>query len=263
VLCRTALTHNTKVPTGDHMNSGDKIIPITRGRRKPDSQAFAVIVGRTRVTGTVGTTGGRSEPAALIGFTGPNGTTVSLAGATRDEHQPEGEKKAMSRIYRIEEDNRVRTIDTASESAGESAEGAFQSASQLAELVADWPLRRLAEVWNKLPGVRPLTRFENRGIAVQRIWRSLNPSQPPVRTTRSAAGRRPKPRSKTQTVLALLRRPEGATLRALMQVTRWQAHTVRGFLSRKVVKSLGLPLQSMKRDGERVYALPAAPPPIG
>ena len=41
-----------------------------------------------------------------------------------------------------------------------------------------------------------------------------------------------------------------------MKATQWQAHSVRGFLSRKVAGSLGLPLQSTKRDGQRVYALP-------
>jgi hypothetical protein len=57
----------------------------------------------------------------------------------------------------------------------------------------------------------------------------------------------------------MLRTPEGATLGTLMKVTRWQAHSVRGFLSAKVSKHLGLPLESFRREGERVYRLPAAP----
>jgi hypothetical protein len=37
--------------------------------------------------------------------------------------------------------------------------------------------------------------------------------------------------SKTEQVLELLKRPEGATLQNLMKATGWQAHSVRGFLS--------------------------------
>jgi hypothetical protein len=50
---------------------------------------------------------------------------------------------------------------------------------------------------------------------------------------------------------------EGAALSVLMKATGWQAHSVRGFLSGKVSRDLGLPLESFRRDGERVYRLPA------
>jgi hypothetical protein len=66
---------------------------------------------------------------------------------------------------------------------------------------------------------------------------------------------RAKPNSKQDRILALLQRPEGATLDALVKETQWQKHSVRGFLAGTVRKELKLPLLSEKIDGVRTYRI--------
>jgi hypothetical protein len=66
----------------------------------------------------------------------------------------------------------------------------------------------------------------------------------------------PRPDSKGAKILALIRRPKGATLAELAKLTGWQNHSIRGFLSAVVGKKMGLTVESAKReDGERVYSI--------
>jgi hypothetical protein len=62
---------------------------------------------------------------------------------------------------------------------------------------------------------------------------------------------------KIDLVQALLRRPEGATIEAMVSATGWQAHTVRGALSGTLKKKSGLIITSDKVDGVRTYRIAA------
>src|SRR5215468_6672383 len=61
--------------------------------------------------------------------------------------------------------------------------------------------------------------------------------------------------SKQEEVIAMLRRPEGATVDEIAHATGWQRHTVRGLFSGTLKNKLGLNLGSAKEERGRVYRI--------
>ena len=55
--------------------------------------------------------------------------------------------------------------------------------------------------------------------------------------------------TKQAQIIALLQRPEGATIAEIVEVTGWQAHSARGMISGALKKKLGLMITSAKEDG--------------
>jgi hypothetical protein len=73
---------------------------------------------------------------------------------------------------------------------------------------------------------------------------------------RSTARRPPREGTKQAQLIALLRRPGGASLAQIVALTGWQRHTVRGAISGALKKKQGLQVTAEKdAAGERVYRI--------
>ena len=179
--------------------------------------------------------------------------------------------------FEIDTENNVRVLDSAPVGPDSAA---FQNEQELRKITADWPLSRLVEVWNKLPGAKPVAKFTDRKTACARIWKAVQerdatvgaqgPNVAPANATarkKAAKGRKRatarrgakkasgRQGSKTAKILALLERPDGASLKELMAATGWLAHSVRGFLSGQVGKKMGRKVESFAQEGERHYRI--------
>lgn len=63
--------------------------------------------------------------------------------------------------------------------------------------------------------------------------------------------------TKQAQIIAMLQRPEGATVVEMVEASGWLAHTVRGSISGALKKKLGLPITAEKVEGRgTVYRLP-------
>jgi hypothetical protein len=108
--------------------------------------------------------------------------------------------------------------------------------------------KRLLALWNGLSGAERLTKIGDRAALIERLWAALEtlPDQQPARA------------SKQNDVIAMLRRPEGATVDEVRTATGWQPHTVRGVFSGALKKKLGLAVVAVREERGRVYRITGA-----
>jgi hypothetical protein len=127
----------------------------------------------------------------------------------------------------IDSHNNIRAFDSAQATKSSPQAEHFSSAEELGRLAENWPGSRLVEIWNTLPGQKAVKKFTSRKTAATRIWRviqNLDPqSAPPAagvvrkhakRASRAGArGGIPRPDTKTNKIVELMKRPNGVTLK--------------------------------------------------
>ena len=146
--------------------------------------------------------------------------------------------------FTIDSANHITAWATEKEAARAEAGARFTSPEELRQLAAAWPASRLVEIWNGIPGCRPVQKFTDRRTAIVRIWNAAQglagnnrSASPQVEAKKSGSSSKSRPRkaarakraakpaqyarqpggaregSKKAGILALLQQPKGATRR--------------------------------------------------
>jgi hypothetical protein len=72
--------------------------------------------------------------------------------------------------FTIDAENNI-IVHASRNAARDTGAGVFANEVQFADLIGSNP-KRLVEIWNRLPGVNPVTKFTNRKVATERIWKA-------------------------------------------------------------------------------------------
>src|SRR5579863_10486953 len=105
----------------------------------------------------------------------------------------------------------------------------FSTERELSLRTARWPGSRLVEVWNRLTNVQPVKKFTDRRTAIHRIWGAIQ--QGHVNQTKGGGTQKiasqvtRRSNTKSAQIINLLQQRAGATLRSIMDLTGWQAHS--------------------------------------
>jgi hypothetical protein len=131
------------------------------------------------------------------------------------------------------------------------AEGEIAIASKEELHAAPLSGKRLLALWNALPGVENRKKVGDRAALIDQLWAAIEALPDPEPQSDAKRG------SKQGEVIAMLRRPEGATVDEVAGAMGWQRHTVRGLFSGTLKKKLGLTLSSAQEERGRVYRIAA------
>jgi hypothetical protein len=75
------------------------------------------------------------------------------------------------KIFTIDADDNI-TVHANRKTAKSTGAATFSTETELAEAIGS-DGKRLVGIWNSLPGVKPVTKFANRKVAAERIWKAI------------------------------------------------------------------------------------------
>ena len=88
------------------------------------------------------------------------------------------QRKKPMKHFTIDNENNI-TVHANRQAARDTGAGVFSTEVQFADLIGP-DNKRLLEIWNSLPGVKPVTKFANRKAATERIWKAIRNFGGPV-----------------------------------------------------------------------------------
>src|SRR5207237_9309851 len=94
--------------------------------------------------------------------------------------------------------------------------------------------KRLLALWNALPDIEKRKKVGDRDALIDQLWSAVEALPDPDQQSDT------KPPSKQEAVIAMLQRPEGATVDEVASAMSWQRHTVRGLVSEALTEETGL-----------------------
>src|SRR5947199_6906486 len=64
----------------------------------------------------------------------------------------------------------LTTVERDQKPQGEIGDRSIMTRREWEAIASAWSLKQLVAIWNRLPGVKPIQKFTNRQIALERIW---------------------------------------------------------------------------------------------
>src|ERR1039457_6647122 len=92
------------------------------------------------------------------------------------------QRATTMKYFTIDAENNI-TVHANRQAARDTGAGVFSTEVQFADLIGP-NNQRLIEIWNSLPGVKPVTKFANRKVATERIWKAIQSLGGPVAAAR-------------------------------------------------------------------------------
>lgn len=178
------------------------------------------------LTGTAG-----AAPVANTATTGGEDT----AGPDEEPIPPydSEEERAMQRAEAVEREIEAEEAQAAERAAKQAARARLRDAAAAVLAAWDDEAKRETDIIAALDGPMQALRAALAG-------------KPPRTAREPGAPRKPREGTKQETVLAMLRRPEGATVAQITEATGWAPHTVRSFFA-GLKKRQGIAVEVLER----------------
>src|SRR5688572_15739868 len=90
------------------------------------------------------------------------------------------QRKDHMKTFTIDAENNITAFSLKKEATEAGGSQSFTTRKELDGIIDGSPASRLVEIWNGLPGVKPVKKIENRKLAVSRIWKAIQSLETPV-----------------------------------------------------------------------------------